>query len=69
MHPYRDDKTQETLEHMPHSPYAYDDKPYLSTQRYSVSASFDPKLVADKAALDSQGAAENLWWLNQWRNQ
>jgi hypothetical protein len=69
MYPYRDAVTQATLEHMPHSPYDLEDKPFLSTQRYSVSANFDPQLVADKAALDAQGAADNLYWINQWRNR
>jgi hypothetical protein len=65
-YPYRTEKEQSTLDHMPHSPYAHDDKPFLNTMRYSMSG-YDSRDVADKARLDAQGAADNLHSLRKWR--
>jgi len=67
-YPYRTDDEQAALNHLAHSPFAFDDKPYLTTQRYSMSG-YEPRDVQRKALVDAQGAAENLWWLNHWRNQ
>jgi hypothetical protein len=60
-YPYRTGIAQAILEHMPSSPYASDDHPYLSTERYSI-VGYEPRDVADKKALDAQGAAANYWW-------
>jgi len=61
-YPHRTDDEQAALEHLPNSPYAFDDRPYLNTQRYSMSG-YEPRDVMRKALVDAQGAMENLWWL------
>ena len=66
MYPYRTEDEQAALDHLPNSPYAFDDKPHLSTQRYSMSG-YEPRDVKRKAMVDSQGTKDNLWWLNRWR--
>jgi hypothetical protein len=63
MYPYRDEQQQAALEHLAHGPYASDDKPYLSTQRYSLSG-YEPHNIADKQAVDAQGVIENWIWYN-----
>jgi hypothetical protein len=65
---YRNDDEQAALEHLPHSPYAFDDKPFLSTQRYSMSG-FEPRDVQRKAMVDSQGAKDMLYSLEQWKGR
>ena len=60
-YPYRTDAQQAILEHMPDSPYSTDDKPYLSTERYSVIG-YEPSDVRNKRLLDEQGLADNEYW-------
>lgn len=60
-YPYRTEEEQSILEHMPHSPYASDDHPFLATQRYSMSG-YDPREVDDKSRLDTQGVYDNRYW-------
>ena len=57
----RTDTEQATLEHLPHSPYFYDDTPHLSTARYSMSG-YDPHDVEAKRTLDENAVQDNLWW-------
>ncbi len=68
IYPHRTEDEQSALEHLPHSPYAFDDNPYLSTQRYSLSG-YEPRDVQRKAMVDSQGAKENLWWYENLRRE
>lgn len=65
-YPYRTDDEQAALEHLPNSPYAFDDQPYLNTQRYSMSG-YEPRDVQRKAMVDTQSAMENLWWYDHIR--
>jgi len=60
-YPYRTDREQATLDHLPSSPYASDNTPYLSTARYSIIG-YEPRDVEDKRALDMSGAADNAYW-------
>jgi hypothetical protein len=63
-YPYRTDAEQSALEHLPHGPFAFSDKPYLSTERYSLSG-FEPRDVEEKRLVDMQGIQDNLYWFNQ----
>ena len=65
-YPYRTEDEQAALDHLPNSPYAFDDKPYLSTQRYSMSG-YEPRDVQRKAMVDCQGAMEMQYSLAQWK--
>ena len=65
-YPYRTDDEQAALEHLPNSPYAFDDKPYLYTKRLSLSG-YEKRDIERKAMVDSQGCAEDLWWFNHWK--
>lgn len=63
MYPYRTDAEQATLEQLPHGPYAYNDTPHLSVNRYSMIG-FEEREVDAKRAVDMQGAQDMLWWYN-----
>ena len=67
-YPYRTDEVQAALEHLQHSPYAFDDMPFLNTQRYSMSG-YEPHHIQSKALVDAQGTADNLWWLRKWEEK
>ena len=60
-YPYRTDEQQAALDHLPHGPYAFADKPYLSTERYSLSG-FEPRDIKNKRMVDEQGIQENTYW-------
>ena len=60
-YPHRTDAEQAILEHLPHSPYFYDDTPHLSIARYSING-YEPHDVEDKRTLDKQGLADNAYW-------
>lgn len=62
-YPYKDDLDIEALNRLPSTEYFVDDKPFLSTQRYSLSPDYEPSDVTAKQRVDTQGAMENLWWL------
>jgi hypothetical protein len=59
--PYRSDEQQAALDHVPHGPYAFSDKPYLSTERYSLSG-FELRDIEAKKLVDAQGIQDNIWW-------
>jgi hypothetical protein len=65
--PHKDEKDMAALERLPRTAYAHDDRPYLSTQRYSLSPDFEADDVAAKNRVDTQSAMENQWWMNQWK--
>ncbi len=65
--PYKDDKDLAALARLSQTAYAYDDRPYLSTQRYSLSPDFEQSDVIAKARVDLQSAAENQWHLWNWK--
>lgn len=62
---FRSDREQTTLEHLPHTAFARDDQPYLSTERYSVNINYEPRDIADKRSLDMHGTTDNLYWYNK----
>ena len=63
-YPYRTDAQEAILTHMPDSPYSTDDKPYLSTERYSVIG-YEESDVRDKRLLDESGLADGWYWFNK----
>ncbi len=65
--PFKDEKDVAALERLPRTAYAYDDRPYLSTQRYSLSPDYEQSDVAAKARVDLQSAQENQWHLWNWK--
>lgn len=67
--PFKDDKDIAALERLPHTAFAYDDRPYLSTQRYSLSPDYEISDVVAKARVDLQSAQENQWYLWNWKKQ
>lgn len=67
-YPYRNEDEQQALEHLPHSPYAFDDKPYLNTQRYSMSG-YEIREVERKSLVDAQGAKDMQYSLEAWKKQ
>lgn len=67
--PYKDEKDIAALERLQHTAYAEDDKPFLATQRYTLSPDYDPADVTAKQRVDMQGAMENIWWLQTWKER
>lgn len=61
-YPLRDDRQQQALEALPSSPYGTIDKPFLFTQRYSVTGGFEPYQLQDKELVDDQGTQDNMYW-------
>lgn len=61
---YRTDEQQAALDHLPHGPYVFADKPYLSTMRYSLSG-FEPRDIAAKQLVDEQGINDNMYWFQK----
>ena len=49
-YPYPADEVVNALERLPHTAYAEDDKPFLSTQRYQLSPNYDPSDVVAKGS-------------------
>jgi hypothetical protein len=65
-YPYRTEDEQEALDHLPNSPYAFDDLPFINTQRYCLSG-YEPRDVQRKAMVDCQGAKDMVHSLEQWK--
>ena len=65
--PHKDEKDMAALKRLPSTAYAHEDRPYLFTQRYSLSPDFEASDVVAKARVDMQSAQENQWWMNQWK--
>lgn len=61
-YPLRDERQQKAMDDLPSSPYATTDKPFLFTQRYSVTGGFEPYQLQDKELVDDQGAQDNQYW-------
>jgi hypothetical protein len=49
------------------SAYASEDQPHLFTERYSLSSDYEKADVDAKAIVNVVGAADNLYWLNYWK--
>jgi hypothetical protein len=69
MYPHKDDKDIAALERLAHTAYVDTDKPFLFTERYGLSPDFDPADVVAKQRVDMQGAMENIWWLQAWKER
>jgi hypothetical protein len=68
-YPYPADEVVNALERLPHTAYAEDDKPFLSTQRYQLNPDFEISDVDAKALVDLQGAMEMQWSMQQWKER
>ena len=57
------------LERLAHTAYAEDDKPYLATQRYSLSPDYEFDDVTAKRRVDLQGSLDMQYSLKQWQKE
>ena len=61
-YPHKDDKDIAALNRLPSTLYATDDKPFLATQRYSLSPDYEFDDVMAKVRVDTQGCMDNMYW-------
>lgn len=59
---FRTDTQQRALESLPDSQFISVDKPFLYTQRYSITGGFEPFQLEDKEMVDEQGTQDNQYW-------
>lgn len=62
LYPLRNDRQQQALNDLPSSSYATTDKPFLFTNRYSVTGGFEINNLDDKELVDDHGAQDNQYW-------
>ena len=60
---YRDEAQTAALKRLSATAYAVTDKPFLFTQRYSLSPDFEPSDMTAKLQVDTQGCMDNLYSL------
>ena len=60
-YPHRTEEQQAALDHLQHSPYASDDTPFTSLNRFCLTG-YEPVDVLSKAMVDVQGTQDNSWW-------
>jgi hypothetical protein len=68
-YPTKTEQDETDLERVQHSHYAYDDQPFLGTQRFSLSPDYEFTDVAAKVRVDMQGAMEMQYSLEQWKKE
>ena len=68
-YPHRTEEQQAALKRLPATKYAEDDKPFLFTERYSLSPDYEPSDVTAKRQVDLQGAMDMQYSLKQWQEQ
>lgn len=68
-YPHRDDVQQAALNRLPSTKYVEDDKPFLSTQRYSLSPDYEPSDVEGKRLVDTQAAMDMQYSMQQWKER
>jgi hypothetical protein len=66
-YPYRSDAQEAALKRLPATAYAETDKPFLFTERYSLSPDFEPSDVTAKRQVDLQGCLDNQYWMAVWK--
>ena len=66
-YPHRSDTQQASLDRLPSTKYLEDDKPFLSTQRYSLSPDYEPSDVLAKQQVDTQAAMDMQYSMHQWK--
>lgn len=66
-YPHKDALDEEALNRLPSTQYAVEDKPFLSTQRYSLSPDYESSDVTAKLRVDTQGAMDMQYWLSVWK--
>jgi hypothetical protein len=66
-YPHKDDADIAALDRLPGTAYATDDKPFLATQRYSLSADYEFDDVSAKVRVDMQGCLDNQYWMAVWK--
>ena len=63
-YPHRSEEQQDALEHLQHSPYASDDRPFNSISKFCLTG-YEPVDVINKAIVDVQGVQDNQWWYEE----
>jgi hypothetical protein len=66
-YPYRTPAQEAALSRLPATKYVEDDKPFLFTQRYSLSPDYEPSDVVAKLQVDLQGAMDMQHSMYQWK--
>lgn len=66
-YPFRNEEDEAALGRLARSAYAEDDKPFLSTARYSLSPDFEFDDVMAKTRVDIHGSMEMQYSLEQWK--
>ena len=66
-YPHRTDPQEAAIERLPATAYAEIDRPFLFTQRYSLSPDFENSDVIAKQQVDLHGTMDNLYWLEKWK--
>ena len=66
-YPHRTDAQEAALNRLNSTAYATEDKPFLFTERYSLSADYDPSDVVAKRQVDLHGAMDNFYWMQKWK--
>ena len=66
-YPHRSPEQEASLTRLPATKYSEDDKPFLFTQRYSLSPDYEPSDVTAKLQVDTQGAMDMQYSLKQWK--
>jgi hypothetical protein len=61
-YPYRSTEQQSDLERLPDTQFYSDDKPFLKTERYSLSPDYEPSDINCKRNVDAQSAQDNQYW-------
>ena len=68
-YPYRTEAQEAALDRLPVTAYADIDKPFLFTERYSLSPDFENSDVVAKSQVDLHGCLDNQYWMNYWKEQ
>jgi hypothetical protein len=68
-YPYRTEAQEAAVNRLPATAYAEIDRPFLFTQRYSLSPDFEPSDVVAKQQVDLHGSMDMLWSLEHWKEQ
>jgi hypothetical protein len=66
-YPYRTPDQEAALSRLPATKYVEDDKPFLFTQRYSLSPDYEQSDVVAKLQVDLQGAMDMQYSMQQWK--
>jgi len=68
-YPFRTSEQEAALKRLPATKYSEDDKPFLSTQRYSLSPDYEPSDVIAKRQVDTHAAMDMQYSMQQWKER